>query len=112
MKIKTDKIHRPKHKWLVSAVNIVIWVIAGVIALVSIVFGVGIAVSMISAHPQDGIVGVIVGLGFILLGSFIAFTIIAFYKMISFMLDSYSLVRDYKRRKKRGDLLREHYREQ
>ena len=99
-----DQIHRPKHDWPVIAANIIIWVIAGGITLFSAVFGIVIAISMIIIHPQDVIAAVIIGLGIMLFGSFIAISFISFYKFISHMLFGFLLVRDYKKRKKAGDL--------
>ena len=98
-----NQIHRKKFEWVRLAVSIIVWVIAGSIALASIVFGGGIAVTMIALRPEDGIAAAIVGMGIMLFGSSIAFMIISAYKVISNMLFYRGLMKDYRIKKKKGN---------
>lgn len=99
-----NQIVRPKREWIGPAANIIMWVIAGIIAAASLIFGIGIIISMVSIHPGDSLIAVIVGGGLILFGLFLDFVFVSIWKLISTTLFYGSMVRDYKKRKKRGEL--------
>ena len=75
--------------------NIVMWVISGIIVLFGILFGAGIAWSMLSVRPQDYIVAVIVCFGFIIGGLLIAFIFISVFKVVSNMIFYSDIYNDY-----------------
>ena len=83
--------------------NIVMWVIAGGFAVFCVVFGVGVTLSMISVRPGDYIIAIIVGFGIIAFGAFLSFAFVSVCKLIGTVLFYSGLVKDYKRRKKRGE---------
>ena len=83
--------------------NIAMWAIAGSFTLFCVVFGVGVALSMISHHPGDYIIAIIMGFGIILFGAFLSFVFVSICKLIGTVLFYSGLVKDYKRRKKRGE---------
>jgi len=99
----STKTRRAKFVWIGPAMNIVMWAIAGTIALFSAVFGVGITVSMISIRPGDFIAAAVVGLGVMLFGLFLDFIFVSLCKFISNTFFYYGIVVDYKRRKKKGE---------
>ena len=99
-----NKIHQPAYDWIGRIPDIIMWIIAGGIVLISVIFGIGIIISMISVHPGDYIAALIVGLGIIFFGAFIGFVFVSMFKFISNMLFYHGIISDYKRRKKRGRL--------
>jgi len=98
-----NEVHFCEYNRIEKTVNIIMWVITGCIVLFSLVFGIGIAWSMLSIHPEDVFAAMIVGLGITVLGVFIAFIFISIYKLISNLLFYRGLFINYKRRKKRGE---------
>ena len=98
-----NEVHLPAKNRVETVVNIIVWIITGSIILFSFVLGIGIMWSMLSVHSGDIFAAVIVGIGIIFLGSFIAFIFISIYKLVSNLLFYHDLVMDYKRRKMRGE---------
>jgi len=43
-----NKIHQPAYDWIGRIPDIIMWIIAGGIVLISVIFGIGIIISMIS----------------------------------------------------------------
>jgi membrane protein implicated in regulation of membrane protease activity len=82
------------------AVNIVMWVIAGIIALLGLFLGIAAAYSLFGT--SDYIAGLVICGGLILFGLFLSFVFISFFKFISNMLFYSSMADDYKTRKKGG----------
>jgi hypothetical protein len=98
-----NQIHRPKREWLGPVVNIAMWLIAGGIFLAGIIFGIGIGYAIILANTGR-FIGIIVGAAIPAFGFMLALAFISMYKIISNMIYGYSLVRDYRRRKRRGEI--------
>jgi len=99
-----NKIHRSKYNMVELTGKIVMWSIAGGLTLFSIIFGIGIAWSMLASHPQDYIAAFLVFFGIAFFGTFIAFAFVSICKAIGTVLFYSGLVKDYKKRKKRGEL--------
>ena len=98
-----NQIHRPKREWLGPAVNITVWIITGVIFLFAVIFGIGIGYSIFLANSGI-VIAIMVGGGIIAFGFMIALIFISIYKVIANTIYGYTLVRDYKRRKRRGEI--------
>jgi hypothetical protein len=97
-----NQLHRTKIFRFDVIGNIIMWGIAGGIVLFGAIFGIGIAWSMFLSGNR--IIGIIVGGGLTTFGIFIALAFFTLCKGIANELFYYSLLRDYKRRKKRGQL--------
>ncbi|MCL1794468.1 MAG: hypothetical protein FWG34_11440 [Oscillospiraceae bacterium] len=83
-------------------VRIFVW------AITAIIFGAGAFLGIAAASALFGsgdfIAGFVIGMGLILFGSILAFTLISMFKFISNTYFYSSMVGDYKKRKKRGEL--------
>jgi predicted membrane protein len=93
----------PQRNRIELIANIIIWVIAGSVVLFSTILG----IIGIVAIPSAG--SIILCCVFVFGSSFIAFTFITLCKVVPYIYFHSSLFKDYKRRKKRGELGMEHY---
>ena len=93
-----NQLHRKKYDWL----NIIIWVIAGIIGVSGVIAGVVFFVMMIIIGNSDFVLlASAASMTFILFGLGIAFMIITVWKVTEFQVFGYLLVKDYQRRRKK-----------
>ena len=95
-----NQIYRPKIIYFDVIGNIVMWAIAGGILALGVFFGIGLLLAIFMSGSR--VIGIITGGGIIAFSICIAFTFITLCKIITNELFYYILLRDYKRRKKRG----------
>ena len=87
-----NQIHRHRPELLP---NIIMWTIAGIIALASIISGTLIFIVMLTAN---WVIGIISGAAFIIFGCIIMAAFITIWKGIADIIWGYQLINDYKRR--------------
>ena len=97
-----NQIHRSKIIYFDVIGNIIIWAITiGILAL-GVFFGIGLLLSIFISGSR--VIGIIAGGGIIAFSIIMAISFFALCKFIANELFYYSLLKDYKRRKKRGQL--------
>jgi len=89
----------PDRDWLGIVANVAIWAISGGVALVGLIFGIGVAWAMISAHPGDFVIAILIGLGITFCFSFLAFLFLSICKYASNMLFYRGIGEDHSHRK-------------
>jgi len=82
--------------------NIIMWIIAGIIALIGTVSGLILLFAVLMAGRQY-ILAVAVGVSFIFFGLLIAFTFVTVWIGVSDMILGYQLIKDYKSRQEKRD---------
>jgi len=89
----------PDRDWVGIVANVAIWAISGGVALVGLIFGIGVAWAMISAHPGDFVVAILIGFGITFCFSFLAFLFLSICKYASNMLFYRGIGEDHSHRK-------------
>jgi len=101
-------VHRPKLEWVGPAANIIMWIIAGGIFLSGVIAGGGIGYAMFLGNTGI-VIALIAGISITAFGFMVALLFVSICKLISNKIFYYGLVKDYKRRKKRGEFYAKKY---
>ena len=103
-----NQVHRHKLEWVGPAANIIMWIIAGGIFLSGVITGGAIGYAMFLANTGI-VIAVITGISIMAFGFMVALVFVSICKLISHEIFYYGLIKDYKRKKKKGEIYAKKY---